>query len=61
MQNELKVHVVNRGRAFLYLRYVDPLTGRPVERSAKTGDPEAALKEAGKWEDELRECRYKPR
>jgi hypothetical protein len=40
------------------LRYIDPVTGKPVEKSAKTAKHAEALKEAGKWQDELRTGRY---
>ena len=36
MSDEIKVCVLNRGRKNLYLRYVDPMTGKPVEKSAET-------------------------
>ncbi len=58
---EIKVYVVDRGRKNLSLRYIDPVSGRWVEKSAKTSDPDNALKAAGKWEDELRDGRYKPK
>lgn len=61
MDETIKVHVVDRGRKFLYLRYFDPMTGKPVERSSGCKSKKEAQKEAGKWEDELRDGRYKPR
>lgn len=61
MQNhEIKVQVVNYGRANLMLRYTDPVTGKHVSRSAGTAVKKDAEREAGKWEAELREGRYKP-
>ena len=36
MNDEIKVYVINKGRKYLYLRYIDPLTGKPIEKSAKT-------------------------
>lgn len=56
---EIKVHVVDRGRKYLYLRYVDPVTGKAIEKSSKSTTQKDAAKAAGKWEDELREGRYK--
>lgn len=56
----ITVHVVNRGRKFLYLRFVDPATRKPIERSSGCTTRKAALLEAGKWQAELREGRYKP-
>src|SRR5262245_48535164 len=56
----IKVHVVDRGRTFLYLRYIDPVTGKPVEKSSGATTKKDAAKAAGKWEAELREGRYKP-
>ncbi len=61
MNSEIKVHVVDYGRKNLYLRYVCPLTGKQVVKTSKTSNLDAAKKEAGKWEDQLREGRYKPR
>jgi integrase len=58
MQDTIKVYVIDKGRRYLYLRYVDPVTGKPVEKSAKTTKHAEALKEAGKWQDELRTGRY---
>lgn len=58
MQDTIKVTVVNRGRKYLYLRYICPDTGKAIERSARTADAKAADRAAGKWEAELREGRY---
>jgi integrase len=60
MSDEIKVTVVAHGskRKFLMLRYVDPCTGKRVQKSAETNDRKAATKAAGKWESELREGRY---
>ena len=58
MQDTIKVYVIDKGRTYLDLRYVDPVTGKPVEKSAKTTKHAEALKEAGKWQDELRTGRY---
>src|SRR5262249_18438238 len=55
----IKVHVVDYGRACLYMRYTDPITGKFVTRTTKMTTRTAAEKEAGKWEVELREGRYK--
>ena len=54
MSDELRVYVVDRGRSRLYMRCVDPLTGRVREKSTGKMDPEEAQKEAEKWETELR-------
>jgi integrase len=58
MNDEIKVCVVDRGRRYLYLRYICPDTGKPVEKSAKTSNPKEAERAAGKWQAELREGRY---
>jgi hypothetical protein len=58
MTDEIKVYVINKRRTNLYLRNIDPLTGRPVEKSAETSKQKAALAVAGKWPAELREGRY---
>ena len=60
MTDEIKVHVVKYpDRANLVMRYVDPFTGRQVQRSTKTTKQSDAEKAAGKWEAELNEGRYK--
>lgn len=56
--DEIKVGIIDRGRKYLYMRYLDPLTGKFVERSAGTQKRSEAVKAAGKWEAELREGRY---
>jgi integrase len=61
MTDEIKVHVVDFGRTNLYLRYVDPLTGRQVTKSARTSKQADAKKAAGVWEDQLRNGTYKPK
>lgn len=59
MNDEIKVTVCKYpDRANLVLRYVDPLTGKQKTKSAGTPDEGDAIKEAGKWEDELRSGRY---
>ncbi len=60
MSEEIKVHVVKYpDRANLVMRYVDPFTGKQVQRSTKTTKQSDAVKAAGKWESELNEGRYK--
>ena len=44
----------------LCLRYYDPQTGKAVVKTAGTTSRKEAQKEAGKWEDDLRNGRYKP-
>jgi integrase len=58
MQDTIKVHVVNRGRKFLYIRYLCPDAGKPIERSTGTDNRREAEKIAAKWEGELQEGRY---
>lgn len=60
MEESIKVHVVDYGRKSLYLRYTDPHTGKQIAKSARTSNRNEATKAAGKWEDELRDGRYKP-
>ena len=59
--NEIKVHVVDYGRKYFQMRYVDPLTGRQRTRSTRV--PRSRRREAervaAKWEHDLREGRYK--
>ncbi|MFO0790047.1 MAG: tyrosine-type recombinase/integrase [Pirellulales bacterium] len=60
MSDEIKVHVVKYpDRKNLVMRYVDPYTGRQVQRSTGTDNEKEALKEAAKWEDDLHNGRYK--
>jgi len=58
--DEIKVTVVDYGRKNLMLRYVDPMTGRRIHKSAGTNNRKEAQKAAGKWESDLREGRYQP-
>ncbi|MGV2339473.1 MAG UNVERIFIED_CONTAM: hypothetical protein LVR18_37535 [Planctomycetaceae bacterium] len=53
MADDFVVMVVDRGRKYLYLRYVDPVDGGIHEKSAKTANKAAALKAAGQWKAEL--------
>jgi len=53
VSDDFVVIVVDRGRKYLYLRYVDPVDGRIHEKSAKTASKVAALKAAGQWKAEL--------
>lgn len=56
MPDEIHVYVVNDpSRANLRLKYIDPITGVQHWKSAKTGDPELAIKAAGVWQKELNE------
>ena len=59
MNEEIKVHVVDYNRTNLYMRYVDPLTGKHIARSTGTKKKSEAIKVAAKWEAELQEGRYK--
>lgn len=58
--NEIRVSVVDYGRKYLQLRYVDPSTGKQKTKSAETANRKDAIKAAGKWQAELREGRHKP-
>ncbi len=57
---EIRVSVVDYGRKYLMMRYVDPITGKQKARSTKTTGRRDAERVAAKWEAELREGRYKP-
>jgi integrase len=59
MQSEIKVHVIDYGRKNLYMRYVDPVTGKQSTRSTGTHKRKDAERIAHKWEAELQEGRYK--
>ncbi|MFG0332540.1 MAG: hypothetical protein ACF8TS_04175, partial [Maioricimonas sp. JB049] len=58
MDTTIKVHVVDYGRASLYMRYVDPVTGKQKTRSTGTNKRKQAERIAAKWEAELQEGRY---
>jgi hypothetical protein len=62
---QVKVHVLDKGREFWYMRYKDPGSGKDVTRSTEVpteGGSAKSRKEAEKvaagWEDELRNGRY---
>ena len=59
MQDTIKVHVVKyKTRPNLVMRYIDPLTGKQVAKTANTTRRRDAERAAAKWEAELREGRY---
>ncbi|WP_146588032.1 tyrosine-type recombinase/integrase [Posidoniimonas polymericola] len=55
----IKVHVVSKGRKYLYMRFRCPLTGEEETRSTGETSPKEAAKAAAKWEAELQEGRYR--
>lgn len=57
--DEIKVLVVDYGRKFLYMRYIDPKSGKGVARSTGFATKKEAERAAAKWEAELQEGRYK--
>ena len=57
--SEIKVYVVDYGRSSLYMRYVDPVTGKQVLRSTKKKYQRDAERVAAVWESELRSGQYK--
>ena len=60
MNDQIRVHVVDYGRASLYMRFVDPVTGKQVTRSTGTKRKREAERIAAKWEAELHSGAYKP-
>lgn len=61
MSEEIHVKVTRSGnRRFLIMYFDDPASGKRLQRSTKQTRRKDAEKEAGKWEAELREGRYKP-
>lgn len=59
--NEIRVKVTKfSDRRYLLMYYDCPRTGKRVSRSTKQTTEREAVREAGKWEAELREGRYKP-
>lgn len=53
MSDGIVVTVVDRGRTYLYLRYIDPVDGKTREKSSGLSDWKAAEKAAWKWQEEL--------
>ena len=53
MCDGIVVTVVDRGRTYLYLRYIDPVDGKTREKSSGLSDWKAAEKAAWKWQEEL--------
>lgn len=53
MADCITVYVMDRGRKYLYLRYVDPIDGKSHEKSARTSNMKAAQRAAGEWQAEL--------
>ena len=59
MSEEIKVYVVKYpDRKSLYMRYLNPATGKQVARSTGETHQRDAERKAAKWEAELREGRY---
>lgn len=54
MSDDVTVYVIDRGRKYLYLRYIDPIDGKIHEKSARTSSMKAAERAAGEWQSELR-------
>ena len=59
MADAIRVHVVDYGRANLYMRYTDPVTGKQVTKSTGKNRRKEAVRVAAKWEADLQEGRYK--
>lgn len=55
--DEIRVHVVDYGRKTLYMRYLNPDTGKQVAKSTGTNSLREAERAAGAWEREVREQR----
>jgi integrase len=59
MSDEIKVHVVRYGDSRnLMMRYRCPETGKQIAKTTGTTNEREALKQAAKWEDQLRTGRY---
>lgn len=58
-RDSIRVTVVDRGRRYLYMRFVDPVTDVVEERSTGCTSKREAEREAAKWESSLQEGRYK--
>ena len=55
---ETKVKVIDRGKRYLVLRWIDPETGADRQKSAQTTDRSQAKKLAAQLEADLNEGRY---
>ncbi|MBX3438255.1 MAG: site-specific integrase [Planctomycetaceae bacterium] len=60
MTGDIHVHVVDRGRRCLYLRFVDPVDGKVTERSSGVSRRREAERLAERWAAELKEGRARP-
>lgn len=58
MDESIRVHVVDKGRKYLYMRYRCPMTNKEETRSTGQAKKKEAEKIAAKWEAELQEGRY---
>jgi integrase len=56
--HDVRVCVVDRGRTFLYMRYIDPQTGKAVEKSTGERKRRDAERVAAKFEHDLRNGRH---
>ena len=56
--HDIRVCVVDWGRTFLYMRYIDPQTGKAVEKSTGERKRRDAERVAAKFEHDLRNGRY---
>lgn len=54
----VKVHVIYQKGRNLYLRYVDPETGKQHTRTSGTSDSRLAERKAGEWEREVNEGKF---
>jgi integrase len=53
MSDGIVVTVVDRGRTYLYLRYIDPVDGKTREKSSGLSDWKDAERAAWQWQSEL--------
>lgn len=61
MEQRIKVYVIRKGRRNLYLRFVPPDGGDPIERTSGTHIQRDAERAAARWEKELLSGEWKPR
>ena len=60
--SDINVHIFRRHERnrIWYMRYICPISGKQVWRSAGTNDKGKAEKKANVWEDELNRGQYPP-
>ena len=58
-EDEIQVTLIDRGRKYLYMRFIDPDTGKLQERSTGESNERYAERAAGVWQKEIEVGTYK--